>query len=267
MTSSGASVAARSASWIRVAARALSSSVAFGSRKAATTSRRRRCRDPSAREPSREAAQPVPRPRQPSRRLRLSPRGFGRPPPSPAATRRPRRPAPSRAAARRRLARTEGAEQVDESTGRELGHRDLHERSDSYAPRLMTRADRIGAPTRIRSIASPPTITASICLPGSRLPTPSARSSDHAALMVAPTSASSNVMSMAKQASVIANGIDGEKPPPGLTSVASATGTAASISVARRREAPELQVEGRRRQQRRGDACAPAIAAIAVGST
>ena len=35
---------------------------------------------------------------------------------------------------------------------------------------------------------------------------------------------------MPKQASVIANGIDGEKPPPGLTSVASATGTPASIS-------------------------------------
>ena len=35
---------------------------------------------------------------------------------------------------------------------------------------------------------------------------------------------------MPKQASVMANGIDGEKPPPGLTSVASATGTPASIS-------------------------------------
>ena len=34
---------------------------------------------------------------------------------------------------------------------------------------------------------------------------------------------------MPKHASVIANGIDGEKPPPGLMSVASATGTPASI--------------------------------------
>ena len=34
---------------------------------------------------------------------------------------------------------------------------------------------------------------------------------------------------IAKHASVIANGIDGEKPPPGLTSVASATGTPASM--------------------------------------
>ena len=79
----------------------------------------------------------------------------------------------------------------------------------------------------------------------------SARSSDHAALMVAATSASSKVMSIAKHASAIANGIDGEKPPPGLTSVASATGTPASINVARRRKSAELQVKGSNRQQRR----------------
>ena len=36
---------------------------------------------------------------------------------------------------------------------------------------------------------------------------------------------------MPKQASVMTNGIDGEKPPPGLMSVASATGTAWSISM------------------------------------
>ena len=36
---------------------------------------------------------------------------------------------------------------------------------------------------------------------------------------------------MPKQASAIANGIDGEKPPPGLTSVASATATPRSMSI------------------------------------
>ena len=90
-----------------------------------------------------------------------------------------------------------------------------------------------GAPTRMSSIASPSTITASIRLPGSRLPTSSARSTDHAPLIVAPTSASSNVIPMAKQASVIAKGIDGENPPPGLTSVASATGDARVDQIAR----------------------------------
>ena len=67
-------------------------------------------------------------------------------------------------------------------------------------------------------------------LPGSRLPTVSCRASEKAPLIVAAVSASSNVSPIAKQASVIANGIDGEKPPPGLTSVAIATGTPASIS-------------------------------------
>ncbi len=59
----------------------------------------------------------------------------------------------------------------------------------------------------------------------------SARSSDHAAFSVEAMSDSSSVMCMPKQASVMANGIDGEKPPPGFTSVASATGTPRSISM------------------------------------
>jgi hypothetical protein len=86
------------------------------------------------------------------------------------------------------------------------------------------------APTRSRSVASPRRTTASARLPGSRLPTSPARSIDHAALMVADVSASSNVISIRKQASVIANGMLGEKPPPGLTSVASATGTPRAIN-------------------------------------
>ena len=47
----------------------------------------------------------------------------------------------------------------------------------------------------------------------------------------------------------MANGIDGEKPPPGFTSVASATGTPLDQH-ARRREAAQLQVESSNRQQR-----------------
>ena len=57
------------------------------------------------------------------------------------------------------------------------------------------------------------------------------RSIDAAALMVAPTSASSSVMFMPKQASDITNGIEVVKPPPGLRSVASATATPCSISI------------------------------------
>ena len=57
-----------------------------------------------------------------------------------------------------------------------------------------------------------------------------ARSSDQAAFSVAATSASSNVIPIAKHASAIANGMLGDSPAPGLTSVASATGTPASIS-------------------------------------
>ena len=86
-----------------------------------------------------------------------------------------------------------------------------------------------GAPTRIKLMASPLTMTASVSLPGSRLPIVSARSSDHAPLIVAAISDSSNVMPIEKHARVIANGIDGENPPPGLTSVARATGTPALI--------------------------------------
>ena len=72
------------------------------------------------------------------------------------------------------------------------------------------------------------------------------RSSEQAALIVAPTSASSNVRPMPKQASVIANGIDGEKPPPGLTSVASATGDAARRSA--RAPARTVRASGRTRR-------------------
>src|SRR5206468_2891720 len=96
---------------------------------------------------------------------------------------------------------------------------------------FLTTARMVSAPTRMRSIAGPRTTTASICLPGSRLPTRSWRSSEYAALIVAPTSASSNVRFIPKHASAIANGIDGERPPPGLMSVASATGTPRSISM------------------------------------
>src|SRR3989338_6697951 len=70
-------------------------------------------------------------------------------------------------------------------------------------------------PTRTRSVGSPSTTTPSSSLPVSRLPIVPARSSDHAALSVAATSASSSVMSMAKQARGMANGIDEDKPAPG----------------------------------------------------
>ena len=59
---------------------------------------------------------------------------------------------------------------------------------------------------------------------------------------------------MPKQASDIANGIDGEKPPPGLRSVASATGTPPSMSSRAGAKRPELQVERGDGQQRGDDA-------------
>ena len=70
---------------------------------------------------------------------------------------------------------------------------------------------------------------------------------------------------MANTASVITNGIDGENPPPGLTSVASATGTLLVDQHAGGREATELEVEGRGRQQR-GDHAARAAIARAASS-
>jgi hypothetical protein len=88
-----------------------------------------------------------------------------------------------------------------------------------------------GPPTRMRSVSIPFTTTASNCLPASRLPIVSARSSDAAALIVAPTSASSSVRFMPKQASVMTNGIEVVNPPPGLRSVASATATPCSINI------------------------------------
>jgi hypothetical protein len=60
-------------------------------------------------------------------------------------------------------------------------------------------------------------------------------------LIVAALSASSNVMFMAKQASVIANGMDGENPPPGLTSDASATATSCAISIRAGANRPSLR--------------------------
>ena len=59
---------------------------------------------------------------------------------------------------------------------------------------------------------------------------------------------------MPKHASDIANGIDVEKPPPGLMSVASATGTACSISMRAGAKRPSFGEERSRRQQRRDDA-------------
>src|SRR5579864_2301715 len=97
---------------------------------------------------------------------------------------------------------------------------------ETSSPLLMTA--RIGvALTRNKPTAGPCTRTASICLPGSRLPMRSCRSRAYAALIVTAASASSKVRSIAKQASAMAKGREGEKPPPGLTSVARATGTPA----------------------------------------
>ena len=79
------------------------------------------------------------------------------------------------------------------------------------------------------------------------------RSSENAALSVTAASASSSDRPIAKQPRAIANGSEGERPPPGFTSEASATGAPAVDQRARRREAAEAQVEGGRGQQR-GDA-------------
>ena len=56
------------------------------------------------------------------------------------------------------------------------------------------------------------------------------RRSAAAPFTVAATSASSSVMPMPKAASAITKGIEGEKPPPGFMSVASATGTPRPMS-------------------------------------
>ena len=58
---------------------------------------------------------------------------------------------------------------------------------------------------------------------------------------------------MAKHPSAIANGMDDENPPPGLTSVASATGDTGLDERPRRSKPAKLEIEGRCRQQRRGD--------------
>jgi hypothetical protein len=62
---------------------------------------------------------------------------------------------------------------------------------------------------------------------------------------------------IAKQARVIANGIDGEKPPPGLTSVRKRDRDACGHQIAGGREATELEIEGGVWQQRGGDAASP----------
>ena len=243
-------------------------SLAFGSLYAATTCRRRRCRRRSASISCCADA------------------GRARPPPTPApplvvgcrcasSAGRP----PSSAATRRRAGESADADPPPGvgSVERTRSSSSAKRRSASVMtipsvastttfPLLIT-VRIVAAPTRTRSIAGPSTITASICLPGSRLPTRSWRSSDHAALIVAATSASSNVRSMPKQASVIANGIDGENPPPGLTSVASATGNAAVDQHAGRREAAELEVERGDRQQRGDDARRRQRAAAPAWST
>ena len=82
--------------------------------------------------------------------------------------------------------------------------------------------------------------------------------------MVAAASASSNVMPIAKQASVMANGIDGEKPPPGLTSVASATGTPRAIRSRAGAKRPSLRKNAAAGQQR-GDDAGPREGRDAVG--
>src|SRR5205814_10232508 len=68
-------------------------------------------------------------------------------------------------------------------------HHEISRSPDTSRPRLTTPAIE-PAPTRIRSIASRLTSTASISLPGSRLPMESARSSEYAAFSVAAVNAS-----------------------------------------------------------------------------
>src|SRR5581483_2384418 len=115
-----------------------------------------------------------------------------------------------RAAARRGIGRGKGGEQITKGFVNEhvsVPHaeaRNRHRRPQwspcTTRPFLIT-VRIVSAPTLIKSIAGPLTTTASSCLPGSRLPTRSWRSSAYAALIVAPTSASSNVSLMPKQTS------------------------------------------------------------------
>ena len=59
---------------------------------------------------------------------------------------------------------------------------------------------------------------------------------------------------MEKAPTAIANGIEGESPPPGFTSVAMASAAPESIRDRARREVRQAQVEAGRRQHRRGAA-------------
>ena len=155
------------------------------------------------------------------------------------------------------LARASRKAETGRSAKRDIGQYYLRVRLLRRNHHCAALDDAVGSPARRRGRGRPAcrrrSPRPSAC-PTSRLPTRSARSSDAAALIVAPTSASSSVRFMPKHASVITNGIDGEKPPPGLTSVASATATFCVDQHARRREASELQIERRRRQQRRDHA-------------
>ena len=101
----------------------------------------------------------------------------------------------------------------------------------SQAPRLMT--DWIAsAPTRRSSTAGPLTMTASHLLAGFEAADPRGTIQRAGGVDRARDAAtSSNVRPIPKHASVITKGIDGERPPPGLTSVASATATPTSISI------------------------------------
>lgn len=87
-----------------------------------------------------------------------------------------------------------------------------------------------GTPTRTRSsIRDERSITRSARFPTSRLPTSSSNPSVHAAFSVAAEIASSSDRPMPKQASVMANGIEGDSPPPGFASEARASVTPSSI--------------------------------------
>ena len=190
ITSSGASVAARSASWIRARPHGLllvgplrqpergddervGLAVAIDQRREPLAERRR-----SARPPPR-AARPPPASR---------PAASGAPRPSPAATRRPRprAPTPSRRPASARASGTRRAKSVSGESvsfmiavSRESAGARIRVTNHDHVPRLMT-ARSTARPRGSGRSRRRATSTASICLPGSRLPIASARSSDQA---------------------------------------------------------------------------------------
>ena len=119
-------------------------------------------------------------------------------------------------------------------------------------PFLIT-ARIVAAPARTRSIAGPSTITASICLPGSRLPTRAWRSSEYAALMVARDQRLLEGQVHAEAAERHRERHRRREAGAGVDVGGERDGDAAVDQHAARREAPELQVERRDRQQRRDD--------------